>query len=181
MRDVSSAAWYAPFVFSLIDKGVVSGYRDARGRPTGAFGPGNSVTYAEVAKMALGAAGKNPLSGKSPNLRSARGQWSAGYVAKLESLGVSIFKNDRLNVNDPAPRGAVVQTILEVFGRNVGSASGGKYSDVSTGSPNAAAIETATSDGLVSGDDNASTFRPRSPINRAEVSKVILNAIQMYK
>ncbi|MFH1670880.1 MAG: S-layer homology domain-containing protein, partial [Patescibacteria group bacterium] len=179
LRDVPTSTWFAPYVNVLVESGIVSGYRDARGNPTGEFGPANSVTYGEVAKMALKAAGMEP--GGSPALRSAKGQWSAGYVAKLESLGVSVFKDDaRLNVNSPAPRGAVIQTILEVFGQDIGSATGSAYSDVSARTEHAAAIEAATADGLVSGDDGKNTFRPASAINRAETAKVIQNAMSLY-
>ncbi|MBU0458487.1 S-layer homology domain-containing protein [Patescibacteria group bacterium] len=181
MRDVPTSSWYAPFVHALVNSDIVSGYRDARGNPTGEFGPGNSVTYGEIAKMAVRSAGMQPLSGKVPALRSAKGQWSAGYVAKMESLGVSVFAEPRLNVNATAPRGAVVQTLLEVFKKETGNPTGDVYSDVSERSEFAGAIETATQDGLVSGDDGKGTFRPRSPINRAEVSKVILNAMNLYK
>jgi hypothetical protein len=52
--DVSDEAWYAPYVTSLAEWGIVSGYRDASGNTTGQFGPGNSVTVAEVLKMATG-------------------------------------------------------------------------------------------------------------------------------
>ena len=42
------------------------------------------------------------------------------------------------------------------------------------------AIETATADSIVSGDGGASTFRPNSPVNRAEVAKIVFRAMEEY-
>ncbi|MDD5742839.1 MAG: S-layer homology domain-containing protein [Candidatus Peribacteraceae bacterium] len=176
MRDVPVTQWYAPFVLALVQSGVINGYRDAAGNPTGEFKPGNSVTYAEIAKMAVEAAGLAPLN-KTPDTRSARGQWSAGYIAALEDVGVSVFTSPSLNVNAPAPRGAVLQIILETYGQTIPDARGGVYSDVATDIPHAGAIESATEAGIVSGDDGRSTFRPNAPINRAETSKIVRNAM----
>lgn len=176
LRDVSVSQWFAPYVLALVQAGVINGYRDAGGNPTGEFKPGNSVTYAEVAKMAVEAAGLEPKN-VTPQIRSARGQWSAGYVAALEDLGVSVFSSPLLDVNDPAPRGAVLQIILEAFGQTIPAAQGGVYSDVSVESPHAGAIESATATGIVSGDDGRSTFRPNAAINRAETSKIVRNAM----
>ena len=177
--DVPADAWFAGFIFNAVKKGIVSGYRDARGRPTGAFGPANNVTFAEIAKMAAQSAGLGE-SDATPRNRKARGEWSAGFVASMEGKGVSAFADQTLNVNAAAPRGEVIQTILEAFGVDMGEAEGGVYGDVSRGSPNAAAIERATLDGIVSGDDGKDTFRPRAPINRAEVSKMIDRAMAVY-
>ncbi|MFH0838083.1 MAG: S-layer homology domain-containing protein, partial [Patescibacteria group bacterium] len=45
--DVAMAAYYAPFVAYLYDKGVISGYEN------GTFGPGNPITRAEIAKIVV--------------------------------------------------------------------------------------------------------------------------------
>lgn len=176
LRDVPVTQWFAPYILALVQAGVISGYRDARGNPTGEFKPGNSVTYAEIAKMAVQAAGLTSLDA-TPATRSARGQWSAGYIAALETKGVSIFASPGLNVNAPAPRGAVLQIILEAFGQTIPAAQGGVYSDVSADSAHAGAVESATASGIVSGDDGRSTFRPSAAINRAETSKIVRNAM----
>ncbi|OIO52996.1 hypothetical protein AUJ46_06245 [Candidatus Peregrinibacteria bacterium CG1_02_54_53] len=179
-RDVPVTEWFALYILSLVDAGVISGYRDAQGELTGEFKPGNSVTYAEIAKMAVEAAGLMPRIGSLPNNRSARGQWSSGYIAALEERGVSLFASSGLDVNTPAPRGAVLQIILETFGQTIASAQGGMYSDVSAETKFAGAVETATSDGIVSGDDGKNTFRPTAPINRAETAKIVRNAMMKY-
>jgi len=181
MKDIGVSQWFAGFVNSLIVRGIASGYKDRRGNLTGEFKPGNNVTYAEIAKMALKAAQISTRNASVPKNHYAKNDWSAKYVATLELRNVSTFANARLNVTHPASRGAVVQTILEVFDVPIKNEVIGKvYSDVARGTRHAAAIELATFDGLVSGDDGKTTFRPNAPINRAEVAKIIINAIEIY-
>ncbi|MDD4287232.1 MAG: S-layer homology domain-containing protein [Candidatus Peribacteraceae bacterium] len=180
-HDVPVTQWFAPYVLSLVNAGIVSGYRDAQGELTGEFKPTNNVTYAELAKMAVEAAGLTARVDKTPQNRSARGQWSSGYIAALEERGVSVFSAPGLDVNTVASRGAVLQVIQEAFGRSIPDAQGGVYSDVTAQTVHAGAIESATSAGIVSGDDGTSTFRPTASINRAEVSKIIVKAMQTYR
>jgi len=59
-HDVPVSQWFAPAVYWALQSGIASGYKDAAGNLTGQFGPENPVTFAELAKLALGAAGKQP-------------------------------------------------------------------------------------------------------------------------
>lgn len=52
-RDTDPAAWYAPFLRSAYHLGIVDGYKNSKGTPTGTFGPADHVTRAQVAKMAV--------------------------------------------------------------------------------------------------------------------------------
>jgi hypothetical protein len=79
--DVRTDAWYAPYVSFVIEEGIAQGYREEAGKPTGEFGVGNPVTYAEILKMAMEAGGKTPAAG-APRNPSARGSWAAGYVVQ---------------------------------------------------------------------------------------------------
>lgn len=174
--DVKTNEWFASYVEAVINAGIASGYKDANGNLTGRFGPGNPVTYAEIAKMALETAGKNvdSVQGMSAN-ESAKGQWSEKYIKLAEDLNLSVYGSG-LNVNDAATRGAVIQTVLEALGI-VMNKDGLDYGDVSASHKNAAAIATATKLGIISGDTDAEgnltgTFRPDASINRAEVSKI---------
>ncbi|MDD5054935.1 MAG: carboxypeptidase regulatory-like domain-containing protein [Candidatus Peribacteraceae bacterium] len=114
-RDVPLQQWFAPYIDTIISAGIASGYRNTQGKLTGEFGPGNSVTYAEIAKMALQSSGK-PVASSTTGLknRSARNHWSARYIREAESRSLSVFGN-RLNVKLPATRGAVMQTLVEAL------------------------------------------------------------------
>ncbi len=50
-KDVNASTLFAPAIAAAVKDGIVSGYTDASGNPTGFFGPTNPVNRAEVAKM----------------------------------------------------------------------------------------------------------------------------------
>ncbi|MDO8469227.1 MAG: S-layer homology domain-containing protein, partial [Candidatus Peribacter sp.] len=185
--DVSLSAWYAPYVSYVIEEKIATGYADDTGKPKGEFGVENAITYAEVLKMAMQASDQAfDLRGlPPPRNESANGSWSAAYVAKAESLQLSVFAPS-LDVNKPATRGAVIQTLLEVLGIPTGIKIASTFSDVPSSHPYAQAITTAAAYGLIQGDTDASgqslnRFRPDEPINRAEVAKIISLAKELLK
>lgn len=177
-RDVPLAAWFAPFIANLVNAGIVSGYRDAQDNPTGFFGPADPVTYAQVVKMALLSAGKNIDPAAIPANSSARDSWAAPFIAAAESLGLSAYRED-LPVHTPAPRGAVVATLLETFGIPLEDGIPSPFSDLPASHPYARAILTAWKHGLITGDTDRTgkptgTVRPDDRINRAEAAKLIV-------
>jgi hypothetical protein len=77
----------------------------------------------------------------------------------------------------------VIQTVLEAFGIPIARGDN-PFHDLPSSSPFAAAIETAATLRIIQGDTDAQgtakgTVRPSDPINRAEVSKVIVLAMRM--
>jgi hypothetical protein len=170
-RDVPIDTWYAPYVSLLIEEKIAEGYRDSHGNPTGEFGVANSVTRAEVLKMALEAAGKaDALSDLAPENKTARGTWASSYVRRAEDLGLSVFMTNP-DVNAPATRGEVVQIVLDVLGYPVGKTPAA-FADVPADHPYSHAIALAVFYGFVEGYADG-TFGPDKTINRAEVSKII--------
>lgn len=175
-RDVPIDAWFAPYVAALVENDMARGYKNADGNLTGEFGVENPITYAEVLKMALVAAGQTFANG-SPQNESAQGTWASAYVKAAEDAHLSVF-TPSLDVNVPATRGAVIQTIMEVMGWRVAKNQSAPYSDVPSDHPYSAAIATATFFGFISGDTDENgyllkTFRPDDSISRAEVAKII--------
>ena len=181
-HDVPVSAWFAPYVRLLLLNGIVSGYRDADGRLTGFFGPANPVTEAEILKMAL-LAGKKDIDGSAvPANLSAQGDWSAPFVKLAEDLGLSVY-TARLNVQQPATRGEVVETVLEVLGIPTDGSGDNPFSDLSADHAHAAALLTAWRLGIITGDTDAEgnplgTVRPDDLINRAEAAKIIATVFQ---
>jgi hypothetical protein len=182
-KDVPVGQWFAQYVFKLVKTGVASGYKDARGRLTGEYGAGNPVTYAEIAKMAFEAADKDETAVKGqPKNRSARKEWSEKYIKLAEDTGLSVY-GSTLNVNTPATRGAVIQTILEAANIEVGDMAP-DYKDVRSTHAHAAAIAKATELGIVAGDTDRQgnlkgTFRPNDPVNRAETAKIMSKLLEI--
>lgn len=173
-HDVPRDAWFRNYINHLVKEGIVSGYKNAEGQLTDYFGPADTVTYAQIAKMAVSVAGLSIVENKEPKNLSAKNQWSSMYIVALEDLGSTVFNDPTLDVNAPAPRGAVVHILYELLPQNtLAEASGEYYTDVSRTTKFAASIESATRDGIVSGDNGKKTFRPRDPVNRAEASKIV--------
>ncbi len=184
-RDVAQADWFNPFVASLSEWGIVSGFKDANGRPTGEYRPGNEVTVAETLKMAMGAAQVDTATCGSGMLLNpqAADHWAKAYAACAESMGVRLL-DPRLpaDLNRPASRAEVLTIIHDVFGDDVLPL----YSNFTDtqGHRFEADIAFAALYGIVSGDtdDNGAetgAFRPDDPINRAEVAKIIYEKLKL--
>lgn len=187
-RDVPIDAWYAPYVASLIEEGVATGYADETGKPKGEFGVVNPVTVAEVLKMALEAAGEDIKGLAPPRNASAKGTWASAYVAKAEERQLAVATPDR-DVNTPALRGEVIQIVMQtmdILTRVDESLIQNLYTDLPAQYPYRTAILSATIQGLITGDidengNRLGTFRPNDPINRAEVAKIIALINEAYR
>lgn len=179
LKDVPRQAWFAPYVRDMANRGVVTGYRDAAGKPLGTFGPERPVSIEEMAKTVLAVAGIDPASCSVPPQNvSARGRWSQQYIRCAEERMLTAFRDPTLDVTRQALRGEVVLTLLEAFGvvetapvqsgslvvsgsRHPGTAtgetvivlagSGSYFTDVSPESVAGPAILRAAADGIVSG------------------------------
>jgi hypothetical protein len=183
IRDVPISAWFAIPVNTVLQAGIATGYRNDQGRLTGLFGPANPVTYAEIAKMTLLAAGK--AASGVPQNRSARTDWSAPYIATAEALHFSVYRTSQ-DVRHQATRGEVVQTLLEAFSVPLDATGPNPFHDLTPTHPHAAALLTAHRLGLITGDTDGKgnlkgAVRPDAPINRAEVSKILSAAMVLLR
>lgn len=189
LSDVPRSAWFAPYVRSAADRGVISGYRDAAGKPTGMFGPGDNVTVAELAKMAVLAAAINPISCNAPSKNPATdGAWFAQVFSCAEQRGWVLYGDGSVDPFRPALRGEVVVTLLQAMNAAVTPLTSdiGPFTDVTPGTQYAAAIARAKRDGIVSGytDQSGSptgAFGPSDPVTRAEAAKMTMLSAQTYK
>lgn len=179
MWDVPKDSWFYSHVQVLTDLEIVSGYKDAEGNPTGEYGPGNNVTHAEALKIALGSAGVD-VGGCDGILAhpQAMSHWAKDYV--LCAQGMNFGVTSSIDLNASASRAEVLHYVLKAFGI-----------DVSEGSPPFADsadhelkndIAYAYALEIVSGDTNPDgsekgTFRPNDSVNRAEVAKIVREAM----
>lgn len=170
-HDVPVSAWFACYVHGVVDGGVFEGYRDARERPMGRYGPADHITMGQLAKVAVRLADAEIVES------SGREQWHAPYMRTAKLLKFFAFQNST-DAEASASRGAVVHTLLEALGIAIHEGDL-PYSDVPADSPHAHEIATATDLGIVSGDDGKKTFRPNAPINRAEVAKMVMKALEI--
>jgi len=190
MGDVAKSAWYSSAVFDTIKKGVLSGYRNDQGELTGEFGPGNSVTVAELAKIAhkVGSVSEEAFIGQNPVNPLAVKIWATPFFASAESRGWTIFDHGEPYVDParPATRGEVLVTLLQVLEIPLEWQTGELFTDVTVRTPYAAAVETAAKEGIVEGRKDESgkplnLFGPNDPINRAEMAKLLVTVINKYK
>lgn len=177
--DVDGAAWYAPYVSKVIDAGVLAGYNDENGNSTNRFGPGDSVNLAQLSKVAHRVAGISlaNIRNQVQNKRAV-GTWFETYFASAEAKLWIPYVNITADPNRLVTRAEVVSTILQALEREVVWPTGTYFKDVKPQTPYSFAIERAAIDGLI--DTSVDTFRPNEPINRAELSKLLTTAIELY-
>ncbi len=80
-KDVSPEAWYYDYVEAAVSFGIIHGYADVHGNPTGFFGPDDNVTRAQAAKILVEAfAYPTRLEPHSPFIDVTRQKWFYEYV-----------------------------------------------------------------------------------------------------
>lgn len=188
LQDVLQSDWFSTYVFEAAKRNILSGYKDATGTPTGLFGPGNNVTVAELSKIAHRMAGISEESFKDtpPKNPTALGHWFSPFVASGENRGWIIYATATIDAVRPATRGEVLTTLMQAFDVPLKWQKGNVFTDVPVTHPYAAAIETAASDKVVAGRNDADgkstgRFDPDAPITRAEIAKVITTILETYK
>ncbi|MBP9773159.1 MAG: S-layer homology domain-containing protein [Candidatus Peribacteraceae bacterium] len=162
-KDVFITDYFAPAVDLLVDLGIVSGYNDENGKPLGLYRPSRDVQHAEVAKIL---AQLMNLPGSTPVNTSAQNTWAASFVAALEAKSPSLYTKD-LNVFTPMTRLQVIHAMADTLAITANPNVGSFFSD--TKDP---LINTFKGMGIVKGNPDG-TFRPDSPINRAEVATLL--------
>ncbi|MBI2636465.1 S-layer homology domain-containing protein, partial [Candidatus Peregrinibacteria bacterium] len=175
-KDVKADAWFGTYVSSVAKWGIVSGYKDKDGKPTGKYGPGDPVTVAEILKMAMKAAKTDekecPATVKHPK---AGAHWAKVYVACGEAWGVRLLQGNP-DLNRGASRAEVLTILFDSFKDTVPQESS-DFTDAH-GHAYEADIAYAAKLGIVSGDKDGDgnpkgTFRPNDKVNRAEAAKMI--------
>lgn len=175
-KDVKEGDWFGSYVSSVAKWGIVSGYKDKDGKPTGKYGPGDPVTVAEILKMTMKSAKVDekecPALVKHPK---AGNHWAKVYVACGEAQGVRLLKGNP-DLNRGASRAEVLTILFDAFQDSVPEESS-DFTD-SHGHAYEADIAFAAKLGIVSGDKDEDgnpkgTFRPNDKVNRAEAAKMI--------
>lgn len=177
--DVPDNAWFTAYTEQAVDLGIVSGYQDGYGRPTGTFGPERAVTVAEALKISLLSAGYDV------NRGIGYGHWAARYLSIATGENFEITHVQNLNVDRAANRAEVASMFADAFRLQRNSAQGNVFTDVTVATPYASAIEALAKDRIVSGDTDTSgnptgRYRPMAAINRAETVKIAMEARGIY-
>jgi hypothetical protein len=184
-HDVPLGEWFAPYVRTMAEKGVVNGYKDSEGNPLGEFRPAHSVSIQELAKIAVLMTGGTTGCPTVTHNLTASGSWSAQFIACAEGRQWVVYSDGAVDVTRPATRGEVVMTVLQAYKKEAGSPLGTVFTDVPISIQFAAAIEKAHTDGIVNGYTDAQgnslgLFGPTYPVKRAELVKILTLADQAY-
>lgn len=186
LNDVQEDAWYGPSVKAAVQAGVVSGYRNAKGTPTGVFGPADKVTIGQAMKMTIEASGAEPPPAACPTC-----DWSHPYFVFASSHEFVI--SDEARTGKSATRAEVAQMIMDAFKLSdpMDLQNLSDYTDVLDENAYAKAIEVLTHDDIMVGDGRTkhcgtdwncqkTTFRPMATINRAETAAIVMRARTAY-
>jgi hypothetical protein len=184
--DVPRTEWFAPYVRTIAEKGLVSGYLDTAGKPTGKFGPADNVTIEQMAKVIVSAIGipSSDCSTHTLNV-TASGSWSAPYFACAEKHSWSVYSDGSVDAHRPATRAEVVATLLQANGITPDNGTGAAFTDVTSTLQYGSIIAKAKADGIVSGytDINGNPtglFGPNDAVTRAEFAKIVTLGLQVY-
>jgi len=166
--------WAEIYIRRLYDLCIVEGYSD------GTFRPEQSITRAELTKMALYAAGIQPNPGcydadcGSPfmDLDAWQGQWIRPAWDRRIVQG---YPDGSFRPNQSITREEATKIILSAYGYGPLSTDHSFFNDVSGWSTGW--IEQAHQLGIVSGIGNGN-FDPQRPITRAEAAKIIAKSIE---
>lgn len=183
LKDVPQSAWFAAYVRKAAEAGIVTGYKDKAGNPTGRFEPSSNITVAETLKIASEGAGYDE-GVYAAKISSGTNHWASPYVsvARGENFPVVL---PRLPLEQRATRGEVAAMLVAAFRARTDTSMSNSFADVNAATEFGTAIEALSRDKVVSGDTDANgnvvgTFRPGEYINRAEVAKMIMSARAAY-
>lgn len=185
--DVPSTAWYAPYVETVAEAGIVQGYRDSNGKLTGEYGPERPVTRAEFLKMVV-----MTLVHQQFDQRAAP-PGSSWYAPYLEAM----------KANDPE-----LNLVMPDYGEELDKpilrheAAGLLYAglDISRVTPwnplpfpdvdpaeenfhlafNLNPILELHGYGVITGDKDTGNFNPFRTLNRAEAAKMLVKTADAY-
>lgn len=186
LADVPIKEWFAPYIRDIAERGLVSGYRDAAGNPTGRFGPSDNVTIEQMAKVVVSAIGVSPSDCLKPTVNAtASGSWSAPYFSCAEERQWPVYGDGSVDAHRNATRAEVVATLLQAYNVTQDTGTGVVFTDVSPTMQYGTFITQAKIDGIISGytdidGESTGTFGPADPVTRAEFAKIVTLALQVY-
>lgn len=165
--DVESGGWYAEYVKSAYETGLVGGTSETT------FSPESNITIAETITLATRV--NSIYAGKE--IENIQGEkWYDPYIKYALKEGL-ILENQFNNYTKPATRGEFVEVMAKTLPKeelnNINNIITGIIPDVSTDSKYAASVYMLYNAGIISGSDEYGTFNPESTIKRSEVSVII--------
>lgn len=178
--DVPEDAWSAPYVYELVERGIVSGYGD------GTFGPELTVKRSEYAKMLVNITGTTlSASITTPYADVPSNEWYFPYVNSSLNYITGFVADDGWYFRPEwdATREDVTVALIKALGIDLAPYSADptgflneRFVDVDSISiHNRIFIAAAVDKGYITGNEDG-TFRGQNPIIRAEVVAILCRA-----
>ncbi len=176
--DVNPGIWYKEYADKLVAAGVIDGSRET-------FDASLHVTRDMAAKVVVIAAGYKAGDLITPVVPSfndvPKSAWAYQYVETAKSLGfISGYGNRIYGPANKVSRAEFAAMINRAFKLEKNLDEAPHFSDVGTSDWFYDVVETVTHWSIVDGYSGG-FFQPHQPINRAEMSKMIVRAMNVYK
>lgn len=170
--DIEKEAWYASFVYELMDWGVIKGY------PDGTYRPGNLINRAEMAKIAV-ILFSIPLSDSvtsNPFPDVSKDAWFAPYVAAAKEAGViDGYPDGNFKPAGFVNRAEAMKILTIASGVSLSNVTSANFPDVASREWYSPYVNFSGKKGVVSGYADGK-FKPGNNINRAEIAKMAAKA-----
>ncbi|MBI5152124.1 S-layer homology domain-containing protein, partial [Candidatus Peregrinibacteria bacterium] len=171
-KDVGSGDWFYTYVNQLVDGGIVSS--------GDYFRPGDNLNRAEMAKLAVLAAGFTDADLASPATASFKDvpstAWFYKYVETAKTHGfVSGNPDGTFKPTASVDRASAAKILVNAMELAENTAGGPHFSDVAEAAWYYGVVETAYNNTVVDGYADG-TFKPGAYVNRGEVAKMIVSS-----
>jgi hypothetical protein len=166
--DVVEGAWFSTYVDKMATAGLIAGYDD------GSYRPDSPLTRAQVAQILYRRANEPAVSGTVSYSDVADNAWYTSAIIWATQQG--IIKGDpdgKFRPNDPVARQELAIILWRDAGEPTVADDLGNFKDVDTYDEAIKALRWAVQQGIMQGDAEAATLRPRDGAKRSEASKML--------
>ncbi len=171
-NDVPPDHWAAGYIQYLACNGIVGGYND------GSFRPGASTTRGQLAKMLVLGQGWPVDTSGGPHFTDVPPSHTFyGYVETAYNRRViGGYGDGTFRPGSPVTRGQLAKMIVLAKNWPVNTSGGPHFADVPQSHTFYGYVETVYNHGVVGGYEDG-TFRPGNTASRAQISKMLYNAL----
>ncbi|MFH1012175.1 MAG: S-layer homology domain-containing protein [Candidatus Peregrinibacteria bacterium] len=168
--------WAKEYIKTLYESEIVNGKSDTR------FDPDEKITRAELTKIAMNAFKYSvPATvNAKPFNDVAKSAWFAPYIEVAKEKGIVQGLADGFHPNDFITRAAALKILFGASKLSTLANIQASFQDVPKGTWFYDYVMSAAAHDIVSGYADA-TFRPGSPITRAEVTKIVVKMMELTK
>jgi len=162
-------AWYHEAVDYVLAQGLMSGYGDGR------FGPGDTLSRAQLAQILYNKEGRPAVSAENPFADVAAGAWYAGAVVWANARGiVGGYGNGKAGPDDPISREQLAVMLWRYAGSPAAAGKELNFADAGEAGDYALeALRWAVENGILTGTGGG-RLNPAGLATRAEVAQMLM-------